>query len=194
MNVFDLGLPPAVRRAFHRSGALLLTVLMVLTGLSLSAGAAWADAASGSAYRTAVVGTPAPSVEPCTSTDPVVCRIREMSPAERAEARDVRIRYHQLLDQMEQTAAEMRAYGSGDEEIGRRMVDMRNEAKDITRAGMSEEAVAALEARNMEKYGNALGPTADQQYARYGSWAKVIDAATRSNAAIDRELGLEPRH
>jgi hypothetical protein len=34
---------------------------------------------------------------------------------------------------------------------------------------------------------------ADQQYARYGSWAKVIEAATRSNPAVDRELGLEPR-
>ncbi|MFF1503325.1 hypothetical protein ACFVZR_26375 [Streptomyces sp. NPDC058316] len=44
------------------------------------------------------------------------------------------------------------------------------------------------------KYGNPLGPTADQQFAKYGSWAAVIDAATRSNAAVDQELGLEPRH
>ncbi|MEU6019424.1 hypothetical protein ABZ826_37195 [Streptomyces sp. NPDC047515] len=87
----------------------------------------------------------------------------------------------------------MRAEGRSDEEIARVLVAMRNEAKDITRAGMSPEAVKALEARNMAKYGNPLGPTADQQFAKYGSWAAVIDAATRSNAAIDQELGPEPR-
>ncbi|WP_409236336.1 hypothetical protein [Streptomyces sp. PA5.6] len=94
---------------------------------------------------------------------------------------------------MERTADEMHAAGRSDEEIARKLVDMRNEAKDITRAGMSPEAVQALEARNMKKYGNPLGPTAEQQYAKYGSWSAVIAAATRSSAAVDRELGLEPR-
>ncbi|MEE1736513.1 hypothetical protein [Streptomyces sp. BE147] len=131
---------------------------------------------------------------PCTSGDPVVCAIREMTPQEKAQAREVRVRYHQLLDRMEAVERQMRAEGRSDEEIARVLVDMRNEAKDITRAGMSPEAVAMLEARNIAKYGNPLGPTADQQFARYGSWAKVIDAATRSNAAVDQELGLEPRH
>ncbi len=111
----------------------------------------------------------------------------------RAEAREIHIRYHQLLDAMEDVAEEMRADGRSDEEIARRLVDMRNEAKDITRAGMSPEAVKELEARKMKKYGNPLGPTADQQFARYGSWAAVIAAATRSSAAVDREPGLERR-
>ncbi|MFJ7494358.1 hypothetical protein ACIQZB_24655 [Streptomyces sp. NPDC097727] len=88
----------------------------------------------------------------------------------------------------------MRADSRSDKGIARVLVAMRNEAKDITCAGMSPEAVKALEARNMAQYGNPLGPTADQRFAKYGSWAAVIDAATHSNAAIDRELGLEPRH
>lgn len=46
----------------------------------------------------------------------------------------------------------------------------------------------------MEKYGNPLGPTADQQFAKYGSWAAVIEAATPSNAAVDQELGRERRN
>ncbi|MEU5777059.1 hypothetical protein ABZ819_27655 [Streptomyces venezuelae] len=131
--------------------------------------------------------------ESCTSSDAAVCMIREMTPEQRAQARETRIRYHQLLDSMERTADEMHAAGRSDEEIARTLVDMRNEAKDITRAGMSPEAVQALEARNMKKYGNPLGPTADQQHAKYGSWSAVIAAATRSSAAVDRELGLEPR-
>lgn len=131
--------------------------------------------------------------ESCTSSDAAVCMIREMTPEQRAQARETRIRYHRLLDDMERTADEMHAAGRSDEEIARKLVDMRNEAKDITRAGMSPEAVQALEARNMKKYGNPLGPTAEQQYAKYGSWSAVIAAATRSSAAVDRELGLEPR-
>jgi hypothetical protein len=47
------------------------------------------------------------------------------------------------------------------------------------------------EERNQETYGNPLGPTADQLYAKYRSWEAVSAAATRSNAAVDHELGLE---
>lgn len=117
-----------------------------------------------------------------------------MTPEEREEAREVRIQYHHLLDRMRQVADEMRASGASDEDIARVMVDMRNDAKDITRAGMSPEAVRLLEERNMKKYGNPLGPTADQLYAKYGSWAEVIDAATRTSPEVDRELGLEPHN
>ncbi|SCF95508.1 hypothetical protein [Streptomyces sp. Ncost-T10-10d] len=86
---------------------------------------------------------------------------------------------------MERVEHRMRADGRSDEEIARVPVAMRNEAKDITRAGMSPEAVKAPEARDMAKYGNPLGPTTDQQFAKYGSWAAVIDAAPRSNASIE---------
>ncbi|MFD9421305.1 hypothetical protein [Streptomyces sp. NPDC060054] len=131
---------------------------------------------------------------PRISGDPVVCAIRETTPEEKAQARQVRVRYHQLLDEMESAEQRMREESRSDEEIARVLVTMRNEAKDIARAEMSPVAVAVLETRNLAKYGNPLGPTADQQYAKYGSWAEVSDAATRSSAAVDHELGLEPRH
>ncbi|MFI5751221.1 hypothetical protein ACIBBE_36140 [Streptomyces sp. NPDC051644] len=169
---------------------LLLPLLTVAGSALFTPGTALAAPAVGPSAGIAHSTASGPDA-PCTSSDPVVCSIREMNPQERAEAREVRIRYHQLLDSMERVEDRMRAEGRSDEEIARVLVEMRNEAKDITRAGMSPEA---LEARNMAKYGNPLGPTADQQFAKYGSWAAVIDAATRSNAAIDRELGLEPRH
>ena len=38
-----------------------------------------------------------------------------------------------------------------------------------------------------------LGPTADQLYAKYGSWQQVIDASMRTSYAVDRELSLEYR-
>ncbi|WP_306333188.1 hypothetical protein [Streptomyces sp. KL118A] len=179
----------------HR--ATLPTRFVVLFLLSLLTAASGFLVAPGQAHaaQAPLLTATAPAVvdEPCTSSDAAVCMIREMTPEQRAQARETRIRYHQLLDTMEDVADRMHAAGSSDEEIARTLVDMRNDAKDITRAGMSPEAVQALEARNMKKYGNPLGPTADQQYAKYGSWSAVIAAATRSSAAVDRELGLEPR-
>lgn len=104
------------------------------------------------------------------------------------------MRYHDLLEDMERKACDMRAEGRSEEDIARTLVQMRNDAKDIVRAGMTREQVAELEARNRKKYGNPLGPTADQLYLKYGSWEKVGEAATRSNEAVDHELGLEFRH
>lgn len=134
-----------------------------------------------------------PSTEPCTSKEKVVCQIREMTPVERLEARDIRMGYHGLLEGMRATEAGMRRDGASDEQIARRLVDLRNEAKRITRAGMSPEAVERLEERNRQKYGNPLGPTADQLYVKYGSWSEVIASARRTSPAVDSELGLKYR-
>ncbi|WUW20951.1 hypothetical protein OG521_09175 [Streptomyces sp. NBC_01463] len=142
----------------------------------------------------APVSQAAPDDGPCTSPEPVVCLIRSETPQEREVARDQRMRYHGLLEDMERTECAMRAEGRSEEDIARTLVQMRNDAKDIVRAGMTPEQVAELEARNEKKYGNPLGPTADQLYLKYGSWEKVADAATRSSEAVDRELGLEFRH
>ncbi|MCC0093684.1 hypothetical protein K7B10_02535 [Streptomyces flavotricini] len=56
----------------------------------------------------------------------------------------------------------MRDAGAIDEEVARELVDMRNQAKAITRAGMTPEEARILEERNTAKYGNPLGPTADR--------------------------------
>lgn len=142
----------------------------------------------------APVSQAAPDEGDCTSPEPVVCLIRSETPQEREVARDQRMRYHDLLEDMERTECAMRAEGRSEEDIARTLVQMRNDAKDVVRAGMTPEQVAELEARNQKKYGNPLGPTADQLYLKYGSWEKVTEAATRSSAAVDRELGLEFRH
>jgi hypothetical protein len=130
---------------------------------------------------------------PCTSPEPVVCQIRAQTPEERMTSRDIRMRYHGLLADLDREECAMRARGASEEEIARRMVELRNDAKEITRAGMSPEQVQRLEERNTAKYGNPLGPTADQLHAKYGSWEEVTEAATRTSRPVDRELGLEYR-
>ncbi|MFD9545125.1 hypothetical protein [Streptomyces sp. NPDC060022] len=112
---------------------------------------------------------------------------------ERVKAREIRSRFQQLLDERRLMAAALRDDGSDEEEIARSIVEMRNDAKDFSRVGMSAEEIALLEARNMLKYGNPTGPTVGQQYNRFGSLAKVIEVATRGDDAIDQERGTEPR-
>lgn len=177
---------------------LLVAQVVFLPLQSASAAGHMANPCAASADCGSVIVAPvsraAPDHGDCTSPEPVVCRIRSETPQEREVARDQRMRYHDLLEDMERTECAMRAEGRSEEDIARTLVQMRNDAKDVVRAGMTREQVAELEARNQKKYGNPLGPTADQLYLKYGSWEKVSDAATRSSAAVDHELGLEFRH
>ncbi|MGW9246917.1 hypothetical protein [Streptomyces badius] len=152
-----------------------------------------ASAGCGSAVVAPVSQEP-PAHGDCTSPEPVVCLIRSETPQEREIARGQRMRYHALLEDMERTKCAMRSEGRSEEDIARTLVQMRNDAKDVVRAGMTSDQIAELEARNQKKYGNPLGPTAAQLHLKYGSWEKVSEAATRSSAAVDRELGLAFRH
>ncbi|MGW6861416.1 hypothetical protein [Streptomyces xanthophaeus] len=161
--------------------------------LTTTAAASSAALESCGSIITAPLAPAVPADDPCPSTDPVVCRIRVLPMDEKVEAQRTRIRYHGLLEDMHRTEANMRESGASEEEIARELVDMRNQAKEITRAGMTPEEVRVLEERNTAKYGNPLGPTADQLYVKYGSWAKVTDASMRTSYAVDRELSLEYR-
>ncbi|MFE9611920.1 hypothetical protein [Streptomyces sp. NPDC006012] len=171
--------------------AMVLTAALPTT-LAAATAAYCADSCGGSVVVAPLSQEP-PSTGPCTSPEPVVCEIRRSTPQEREDQRDIRMRYHALIGDMDRVRCAMRAEGRSPEEIARHLVDMRNDAKEITRAGMSPEEVRLLEARNVAKYGNPLGPTADQLYAKYGSWESVADAATRTSRAVDGELGLEYR-
>ncbi|GAA2092698.1 hypothetical protein GCM10009801_59370 [Streptomyces albiaxialis] len=186
------------RALARRALPLLLAAQAVLLPAGLVSGTAHAQqlscppTACGS-VSTGPVSQAPPSEGPCTSPDKAVCLVRSQTPEEREKSREIRVRYHELLAEMDRTECEMRTEGRSEEEIARKLVQMRNEAKHITRAGMSPDEVRVLEERNRQKYGNPLGPTADQLYAKYGSWRAVSDAAGRTSVAVDHELGLEYR-
>jgi hypothetical protein len=80
----------------------------------------------------------------------------------------------------------MRADGASEENIAIRLSQMRNEDKVAARALMSPEEVQTLEARNMKRYGDPVGPTPQQLYEKYDySWPRVIDAAYRTDPALN---------
>ncbi|MFZ3598555.1 hypothetical protein [Streptomyces sp. BH104] len=188
-------LRPASTRLLRRAALVAATALTTALSATLvaapaaSAAHCAADSCGGAAVVAPLSQEP-PAVGACTSPEPVVCEIRRSTPDERVEQRDIRMRYLDLIGDMDRVRCAMRAEGHTPEGIARHLVDMRNDAKEITRAGMTPEEVRVLEARNLVKYGNPLGPTADQLHAKYGSWEKVADAATRTSRAVDGELGL----
>lgn len=198
LNDERMSLPSLLALAGRVVPALLVAQAALLPLQTASAaerlGASCRSSADCGSVIVAPVSQAAPDHGPCTSPEPVVCLIRSETPQEREVARDQRIQYHHLLEDIQRQECTLRAEGRSEEDIARTLVQRRNDAKDIVRAGMTPEQVTELEARNQKKYGNPLGPTADQLYVKYGSWAKVTEAATRSSSAVDHELGLEFHH
>lgn len=67
---------------------------------------------------------------------------------------------------------------------------MRNELKVWARDLGSFWARKYAEVRNWWKYGDSVGPTADQLLNQYGSWEKVIEASMRTSRSINEWLGF----
>lgn len=74
------------------------------------------------------------------------------------------------------------ASGEPVEMVARRAVFARNQLKRKFRQGLPQEILDVIEARNVTIYGDPLGPKPEDQFARYGSWLKVIDAASRPSS------------
>jgi hypothetical protein len=105
------------------------------------------------------------------------------------DAASIRSQYLDRVASMRTTEQAMRAADSSEQEIANALVNLRNEAKVAARALMNPDDVTKLEARNLAKYGNPVGPNADWLYDRYGSWEEVINAAYRTDPAINKLLG-----
>lgn len=71
------------------------------------------------------------------------------------------------------------ARGESEEAVARIAVATRNALKAEFRIGLDPIVLEAIEARNIAKYSDPLGPTPEAQLKRYGSWSAVIDAACR---------------
>lgn len=77
------------------------------------------------------------------------------------------------------SANRLRREGWAAEQIARELVERRNDLKRAYRRHDDPMIVSLLEARNRVKYGDPVGPTADDLFARYGGWNEVITAAAR---------------
>ena len=110
-------------------------------------------------------------------------------PAVVAQGRADRIAYHESVASMYVLLQQMQSQGKSTEEIARAVSNRRNEIR-LEAYADDPEGLAALKARNLEKYGHEEGPLPDELYAKYGSWERVMEKSFSTNAGMDVCLGL----
>jgi len=104
--------------------------------------------------------------------------------------RAIRSAYVQGLDDLVGLGLSMRAAGASAEQAVRELVPLRNQLKLDLRAEGSWFAALAADFRNLIRYGNRAGPTADDLYRQYGSWERAFEALGHSNPRVDSALGV----
>ena len=106
-----------------------------------------------------------------------------------ADGRLARIAYHENINEMYAMMNAMQIAGKDIEEIARAVSSKRNEIRLASYAD-DPEGLAAVKARNLEKYGHEEGPLPDELYEQYGSWEAVLEKAFGTNSGMDACLGL----
>lgn len=100
-----------------------------------------------------------------------------------------RIAYHQSIESMYDMLREMQTQGKTTEEIARAVSTERNRIR-LAAYADDPEGLAAVKARNLEKYGHEEGPLPEELFEQYGSWETVMEKAFSTNAGMDACLGL----
>ena len=103
--------------------------------------------------------------------------------------REERVAYHEEMNQMLNIIISMKEDGESVEAIARAVSKRRNEIRLEAYEGRPEELAKAKQ-RNLEKYGDENGPTAESLYEKYGSWELVAEKSFSPNLGADAVLGL----
>jgi RHS repeat-associated protein len=102
----------------------------------------------------------------------------------------IRGAYLQGVDDLVGAGLSMRAAGASAEQAARALAPLRNQLKLDLRAQGSWLAARAADLRNLIKYGNRAGPSADDLLRQYGSWERVLDALGHTSDAVNRAFGV----
>lgn len=120
------------------------------------------------------------------------------------EMQNIRKDYLESSKQLESDIERMQSEGFSKEDIANHVVDARNQQKVAARESMTAEERAGLEERNIEKYGNPIGPKADSMFNEikdsyinegiYESddqiWDVIIQKSMQKDDVINTLLGL----
>ena len=106
-----------------------------------------------------------------------------------AQAKTERIKYHDSLSTMNDILDRMKEEGATVEEMARAVSIERNR---LRLAAYDGDPAGLAEARksNLDTYGHEDGPTADEMFAKYGSWEVVLQKAFSPNLGMDACCGL----
>lgn len=106
-----------------------------------------------------------------------------------AKARGQRLAYHDSMQELYDIILDMVKADEEIETIARAVSRRRNELR-LEASKDDPEGLALTKKRNLETYGNELGPTLEWLYEKYGSWEEVLLKALGTNAGMDACLGL----
>ena len=106
-----------------------------------------------------------------------------------ADAKKQRQAYHESMESMLDILYEMRDEGKSMEEIARAVSTERNRLR-LEASKDDPEELAKVKESNLETYGQEEGPTPEQLYEKYGSWALVAQKAFSPNVGMDVVCGL----
>lgn len=95
--------------------------------------------------------------------------------------------YVKEVEELMDLANTARSAGQSAEATARMVSAERNALKLKYRELSPADFVKKAEARNMEKYGNPLGPTVDQLRAQGKTWEQIIESSARAGG---KDLGL----
>ena len=104
-------------------------------------------------------------------------------------AKQERIKYHQDMDSMTDILYSMRDQGASTEEMARAVSAERNRLR-LESYMNDPDNLAKIKESNLATYGQEEGPTPDQLFEKYGSWALVIQKAFSPNLGMDAICGL----
>jgi RHS repeat-associated protein len=97
-----------------------------------------------------------------------------------------RVAYLQRLGSAVDAGESAMGSGANAEGVARSLVAGRNDLKLELRAAGPWLAGRLADMRNLVKYGNRAGPTADQLLETHGTWEGVVDSVKRTSKAADR--------
>ena len=106
-----------------------------------------------------------------------------------AKAQEERREYQKEMDTMTDIVYNMRYNEADTEAIARAVSAERNRLR-LESNEDDPDALAKVKQSNLETYGNEEGPTPEQLYEKYGSWALVLQKAFSPNLGMDVICGL----
>ena len=110
-------------------------------------------------------------------------------PDQVSAARAQRQAYHDSMEELYAMIMTMVKEERNIEAIARAVSQRRNELRLEVYAD-DPEGLAIVKKRNLDTYGNELGPTQESLYEKYGSWEMVLIKALGSNPGMDACLGF----
>ena len=192
--------------------ALLLALLLALTGLSCLAEATPAPTSTQAPAQTAApfAYEHDPRDNPKAMKDIVVnpdaiygfppspnsTRLKDYAtlidwadPEQVAEARAQRKAYHESMSELYRLIEDMLHQGKNVEEIARAVSKRRNELR-LEAYVDDPEGLAAVKKSNLETFGDEMGPSAEYLHHKYRTCQTVLEKALGTNVGMDVCLGL----